>query len=117
MPKRRVPSDEEDEVSDKAQQIASEEEVVKKSKKSTEKSEKVKASVALMHDSYRPIAVLTFALRHNLARNRRRGKKLPQTERSRLTKKGKNTLIWGATGEQRFASSKARHCAGHGSTK
>lgn len=44
MPKRRAPSDEEDEVSGNAQQSAPEEEVVKKSKKSTTKSEKPKAS-------------------------------------------------------------------------
>jgi len=44
MPKRRAPSDEEDEVKDNAYQSVSEEEVVKKSKKSTSKSEKPKAS-------------------------------------------------------------------------
>ena len=43
MPKRRAPSDEEDEVKDNAHQSASEEEVVKKPKKSP-KSEKPKAS-------------------------------------------------------------------------
>ena len=110
MPKRRVPSDEEDEASDSAEQIASEE-VVKKSKKSTTKPEKAKASARFdACDSYRPATVLTFALRHNLARNRRKEKKLSQTERSRPMKKGTNTLIWDATGEQRFASSKARRC-------
>ena len=43
MPKRQVPSDEEDEVRDNAHQSASEEEVVKKSRES---SEKTKASTA-----------------------------------------------------------------------
>jgi len=77
MPKRRVPSDEEDEASDNAEKIASEEEVVKKSKKSTTKPEKAKASARFdACDSYRPATVLTFALRHSLARNRRKEKKL-----------------------------------------
>ena len=48
MPKRRVPSDEEDEASDNTHKSASEEEVVKKSKKSSAKSEKSKASVAVL---------------------------------------------------------------------
>lgn len=43
MPKRRATSDEEDEVQDNAHQSASEGETVKKSKKSTAKSEKPKA--------------------------------------------------------------------------
>lgn len=100
MPKRRAHSDEEDEVSENAAQNASEEEVVKKPKKSTAKSEKAKASSHLARDSYEPTAVLTFICRHNPARNREKGRKLLQmTEGSRLTKKGSNTLIWGGTGE------------------
>ena len=100
MPKRRAHSDEEDEVSENAAQNASEEEPVKKPKKSTAKSEKAKASSHLARDSYEPTAVLTFICRHNPARNREKGRKLLQmTEGSRLTKKGSNTLIWGGTGE------------------
>ena len=119
MPKRRAPSDEEDEVGDSVRQSASEEVVVKKSKKSTAKSEKAKASVRFDgRDSYRPTAVLTFVLRHNLAtaKNRRKEKKLLQTtERSRLTKREISTLIWGVTGERRFASLKA--CYQRGQTR
>jgi len=48
MPKRKVPSDEEGEVGDNAHQSASEEEVVKKTKKSTAKSEKPKASTTAL---------------------------------------------------------------------
>lgn len=48
MPKRRAQSDEEGEVSENAVQDASEGEVVKKSKKSTAKPEKAKASLHLM---------------------------------------------------------------------
>ena len=48
MPKRREPSDEEDEVSDNARKTVSEEETVKKSKKSSAKSEKPKASTAIL---------------------------------------------------------------------
>ena len=48
MPKRRAQSDEEGEASENAVQNASEGEVVKKSKKSTAKSEKAKASSQLM---------------------------------------------------------------------
>ena len=116
MPKRRAPSDEEDEASDNAHQSASGEEVVKKSKKSTTKSEKVKASAHFdARDSYRPTIVLTLILRHSLAitKNRKKEKRpLQTTERSKLTKRGTSTLIWGVTGEQRFASSKARHHCG-----
>lgn len=46
MPKRRVPSDEEDEVEDNAHQSVSEGEVVKKSKKPSATSEKPKASAS-----------------------------------------------------------------------
>ena len=111
MPKRRALSDEEDEVSDNAHQSASEEEVVKKSKKSTAKSEKAKASTQFdACDSYRPTTVLTIIIRHNLAKNRRKEKRLLQmTERSRLTKRGTSTSILGVTDEQRFGSSKVRH--------
>ena len=113
MPKRRAPSDDEGEVSDKAHQSASGEEVVKKSRKSAAKSEKAKASAHFdARDSYRPTTVLTSVLRHNLPKNRRKEKRLRQMmERSRLTGRGTSTLIWGVTGGQRFASSKvhSRH--------
>lgn len=111
MPKRRVPSDEEDEANGNAHQSASEEEVVRKPKKSTVKSEKTKASARFdARYSYQPTAVLTFVLRHNPARSRRKKKKLLQaTEVSRPTKKGIDMLIWDVVDEQRFASSKARH--------
>jgi len=112
MPKRRVPSDEEDEASDNAHKSASEEEVVKKPKKPSAKSEKPKASCGHLdaRDSYRPTAVLTVVPRHNQQRNKRRGRKLlrPMTA-SRLTKRGSNILTLGATDEQRFGSSKARN--------
>jgi len=120
MPKRRVPSDEEDEASDNAQKNVSEEEVVKKSKKSSAKSEKPKASAAIL-TRVTPIdqpQFLTFVPRHNQPRNKRKRKKLLQSMRvSRLTKRESNILTLGATDEQRFASSKARHCSRCGSAK
>ena len=92
---------------------------MKKPKKPSIKSEKPKASAATSaRDPYRPTAVLTFVLRHNLARNRRKGKKLLQPmERSRLTKRGINTSTLGAVDGRRFASSKARIAPRYGSAK
>ena len=117
MPKRRAPSDEEDEVKDNAHQSVSEGEVVKKPKKSSATSEKQKASAAklmcvTLSNNF------SSALRRNLARNRKKGNRvLRSTERSKPTKRETNTSILGATDAQPFASSKARYFIRCGSAK